>query len=301
METVCAVVATFNRKNLLRQCLEALAAQTRALDRIVVVDNHSTDGTDAMLALEFPHLLCIRLTENRGGAGGFCEGMKYAHLNGYDWLWVMDDDIRAYPETLERMLRYRDLSHFIHVRRATPGGKAIVSIEAIWDLSACIAVQYGTDVSFDSGEREWISLHYGNFEGALINRSVVDKVGYPDERFFVGGDDLIYGYLASFHTNVLLAREVGFCRTIETPPGISRMSYYLGVRNRFLLRDLLRQRGARVDNASFWFHMLRLVWWSVREAMKGLRPGWKTNASVVFRGLFDGARGRFGRPPWIPA
>ena len=42
---VVAVVVTFNRRELLVRCLEALAAQTRPAVRVVVVDNASTDGT----------------------------------------------------------------------------------------------------------------------------------------------------------------------------------------------------------------------------------------------------------------
>jgi len=46
---VIAVVVTHNRKKLLAECLSALARQSRPPDRVVVVDNASTDGTGEML------------------------------------------------------------------------------------------------------------------------------------------------------------------------------------------------------------------------------------------------------------
>jgi rhamnopyranosyl-N-acetylglucosaminyl-diphospho-decaprenol beta-1,3/1,4-galactofuranosyltransferase len=52
-ETVAAVVVTYNRKELLRQCLGGILAQTRPVDAIYVVDNASTDGTDQMIAAEY--------------------------------------------------------------------------------------------------------------------------------------------------------------------------------------------------------------------------------------------------------
>ena len=58
---VCAVVVTYNRKILLRECLLALEGQTRRPETILVIDNCSTDGTDAMLAKEFGHLSRLRL------------------------------------------------------------------------------------------------------------------------------------------------------------------------------------------------------------------------------------------------
>ena len=43
-KAVAAIVVTYNRLEILRQCVEALRAQTTACD-ILVVDNASTDGT----------------------------------------------------------------------------------------------------------------------------------------------------------------------------------------------------------------------------------------------------------------
>lgn len=48
-EKVCAVIVTYNRKELLRECLKAVLGQTRPPDHILVVDNASTDGTLEML------------------------------------------------------------------------------------------------------------------------------------------------------------------------------------------------------------------------------------------------------------
>src|SRR5215469_4660419 len=105
-ERVCAVVATHNRKNLLEECLTGLLRQSHALDHILVVDTASTDGTLDMVARKFPHIEPVRLEENVGGAGGFHTGVKHAYEAGYDWIWVMDDDVEPLPGTLDVMLRY---------------------------------------------------------------------------------------------------------------------------------------------------------------------------------------------------
>ena len=92
-ETVCAVVVTYNRKELLIECLEALENQSRPVDAIYIVDNASTDGTSELL-LEKNYLgdlpskelkenfeetiqkgntviHYLRMSKNTGGAGGF--------------------------------------------------------------------------------------------------------------------------------------------------------------------------------------------------------------------------------------
>ncbi len=48
-EKVCAVVVTYNRKELLIECLESLKEQSRTLDAILIIDNASTDGTPELL------------------------------------------------------------------------------------------------------------------------------------------------------------------------------------------------------------------------------------------------------------
>ena len=56
--------------------------QTAPVEKLIVVDNNSTDGTDEFLKeygfLENDILEYVKLPENIGGAGGFYEGMKIA-------------------------------------------------------------------------------------------------------------------------------------------------------------------------------------------------------------------------------
>ncbi|MEN3014688.1 MAG: glycosyltransferase, partial [bacterium] len=120
-ETICAVVVTYNRKHLLLECLEAIRKQTRPVQAIYIIDNHSIDGTPELLlekgyinqlpppVLTEPweielsisnqtnsepiEIHYIRMHENTGGAGGFHEGLKRAYEKGYDWFWLMDDDV----------------------------------------------------------------------------------------------------------------------------------------------------------------------------------------------------------------
>ena len=109
-DTVCAVVVTYNRKNLLLECLEALRKQTRPVQAIYLIDNASTDGTPELL-LEKKYikklppenltepweeefevrnltdgqpikLHYVRMHQNTGGAGGFHEGVKRAYEKG---------------------------------------------------------------------------------------------------------------------------------------------------------------------------------------------------------------------------
>ena len=72
---------------------------------ILVVDNASTDGTKDFIV---PHLkvndVYVNTGANLGGSGGFYYGMKYAYEKGYDWLWIMDDDVLPTPTALGELV-----------------------------------------------------------------------------------------------------------------------------------------------------------------------------------------------------
>jgi rhamnopyranosyl-N-acetylglucosaminyl-diphospho-decaprenol beta-1,3/1,4-galactofuranosyltransferase len=105
MDRVWAIVVTRDRCALLRECLAALRAQTRPVDRILVVDSASSDGTaDALAALDEPRLVLERLERNLGSAGGYAHGIARATADGADWLWIMDDDAEPEPEALAALL-----------------------------------------------------------------------------------------------------------------------------------------------------------------------------------------------------
>lgn len=293
---VCAVVVTYNRKELLRKCLQSLLQQTRLLDCIVVVDNASTDGTLDLLNQEFPTLRLLPLETNTGGAGGFRAGMEWAYRQGYEWVWVMDDDIEVVPECLETMLTWQDIGDVIHVRKQMPWGPLIW--EAIWDASSASAITYVRDLSFANGKR-WTAVQYCNFEGALIRRIVIERAGLPDERYFIAGDDTIYGYIASLHASVIYVDYIGILKkaVVQDAPR-SRLSYYLAVRNRFLNYEHMVKNGVPLSRGMF---LLRAFMFACVNLAEGVRS--KNNRGQNVRaasdGFLHGLRGRFGPPPWL--
>ncbi len=102
--TVCAIVLTHDRRELLHACLAALGRQTHPPDRVLVIDNASTDGSRDMLAAEFAGVEVLRRPENDGSAAGFRAGIEHVHGNGFDWLWMLHDDVVPTDSSLEELL-----------------------------------------------------------------------------------------------------------------------------------------------------------------------------------------------------
>ncbi len=185
---VCAVVVTFNRHALLRECLNALQSQSRSLEQILVVDNASTDETLAMLRDEFPRVEVLALPTNDGGAGGFHAGMKWARDQKFDWMWLMDDDGVPLPDCLELLLGANEPSDVARVLVPLQQNKLGYKYGVCrWNGNA----QEVTG-EVEAGRLPLEGAYLFAFVGPLIPLSLVEKVGLPHANFFIYFDDWEY-------------------------------------------------------------------------------------------------------------
>ncbi|GAB3894580.1 glycosyltransferase family 2 protein [Spirosoma agri] len=184
METVAAVVVTYNRLTDLIKCIASLRQQTRPLDAIIVINNGSTDGTDVWLAQQTD--LSIVSQSNLGGAGGFATGIDTAYKGGYDWLWCMDDDCLAAPDALEALMTSPNIGPCI---------KNSVSVSNKDSSELAFYVDRPNRSYRKVADMTPYDLVYGVaffFNGTLVSAEVVKNVGLPDKKLFIWGDEVEY-------------------------------------------------------------------------------------------------------------
>lgn len=102
---VLAIVITFNRADLLKKSLESLKSSS-FLPHILVVDNGSTDSTEDFIKNNHKDIFYLKLEENLGPAGGAEAGQKFALQEGYEAIWMLDDDSIVSKEALSTLLEY---------------------------------------------------------------------------------------------------------------------------------------------------------------------------------------------------
>src|ERR1700727_26136 len=68
-------VVTFKRRELLGRCIDQIQRQTRRADQMLIINNGSTDGTEAMLR---DRNISFITQENGGSAGGWATGIQFA-------------------------------------------------------------------------------------------------------------------------------------------------------------------------------------------------------------------------------
>lgn len=190
---IAAIVVTFNRVSLLKNCLEALMSQTYPLKRIYVVDNASTDSTADFLksiVSEIP-VEVITFPTNQGGAGGFYAGLSRANERGeFDGYWVMDDDGMPAPDSLENLVKY--LNDYPYVC------PLVLDIEDDSQLAFLRDGSHDLDAFMKKNEgEEVVERMSAPFNGILLRKDMVNKIGYPMKEMFIWGDEVEYNYRAA--------------------------------------------------------------------------------------------------------
>ena len=195
MIIVFSVVVTHNRKHLLRKTLVAQTSQAIPPEKIIIVDNASTDGTHEMLKtegwLDRPDVELLALPVNTGGAGGFYSGIKRAYELGADWIWVIDDDCIPAADALERLIA--SLKSTLAPNKENIG---FLASRVLWkDGSPClmnIPVPHHLWLEPHAISSNLTRISSSSFVSMLINRRAIKEVGLPVKEFFIWFDDAEY-------------------------------------------------------------------------------------------------------------
>lgn len=184
---VCAVVVTYNRKELVKKCIEGILAQKEAKCDIIVIDNGSEDGTEELFSTVFSleNIKYINLGENTGCAAGTSRGIKEAVLSGYKYIWVMDDDVFPHENTLYELLK---------ADKELNGEWGILSSAAYWtDGSICESNrQKKTLFRFMKEEdynKRFVKVCMVSLASMFIQSKAVKEVGLPLAEYFIYTED----------------------------------------------------------------------------------------------------------------
>lgn len=186
---ISTIIVTFNRKELLMRCIDAVLGQAHLPNRLYIIDNASTDGTEELLKekgwyygqVNGVNIHYERLPKNSGGAGGFYAGIKMAYEEGCDAVWVMDDDGIPDRDCLKHLVPYLDNHDYI--------SPLVVDIDdgKMMSFEGCSVEE------FLKREKNGIVEGCANpFNGILYSKRLIEVVGYPKKEMFIWGDEINY-------------------------------------------------------------------------------------------------------------
>ncbi|WP_104101249.1 glycosyltransferase [Arthrobacter sp. 08Y14] len=183
-DSVAVAAVTFDRPDDVSTLLDSLAAQSANITSVALVDSGKTPVQDIAEASSAP-VTYVRSNTNLGGAGGFSLAILTAMASGADWIWIMDDD--AHPEDPNCLAALLEAAqkHQMDVVLplvVAPGHPDTLSFHFRLDGK----------LTHDRAQVEKLGFipdvgHF--FNGALIRADVFFRVGLPDLRLFIRGDE----------------------------------------------------------------------------------------------------------------
>ncbi|CUR59422.1 putative glycosyl transferase, group 2 family [metagenome] len=301
---IVAVVVTFNRRPLVERLIERLR-HIAGLSEIVVVDNASTDGTaewvsttstaEETSSTSAVPVRLVALETNTGGAGGFNAGMQAALEHDADLVWLMDDDGVPEPDCLAILLPLIERGYeFVGPVVVTEGQED----ELVFPIRipGTARVLHRTDDVGDAATDGLLDKVVIPFNGVLLTRGLIERIGLVDAKYFIWGDDVEYLWRAErdgariatavdarfVHPSVGdLGTPMAFGQTYNHSPSELK-AYCMGRNNVVNLRTYRGNLHALAFVAkTIWFYVV------TRRDLRRLR------LSLV--AMTDGWRGRWGR------
>jgi len=232
---VSVVIPTFNGRGLLATCLAALFAGTRVPDEVIVVDNASTDGTEAWLAQVYPGVRVVQCAANLGFASANNLGIH--HSTG-DAIFTLNNDANVAPDALAALIRaLEDAGASCGAAMAT---MVFAHRPEIVANAGIVVSQNGVAREISVGEQYDSTVPpfpvFGPSAGAaLYRRAALDDVGLFDPAFFLYLEDVDLAWrlrLRQWETVSVPAASVTHVYSATSGYGSARKAYYLA-RNRW--------------------------------------------------------------------
>lgn len=198
----------YNVKSYLEQALRSIVKALKNIpSEIIIVDNASTDGSQAMVRSRFPQIRLIANTENRGFARANNQALKEATGR---YVCLINPDTLVREDTFRECLDYMeshpkvgmtgckilnpDGSLQLACRRSYPtpwvGFTKAVGLSSLFPKSRFFG-RYNLTY-LDPEETAEVEAISGSF--MFVRRKAVDEAGFLDEAFFLYGEDLDWCY-----------------------------------------------------------------------------------------------------------
>lgn len=194
---VSVVIVSFNTRELLRECLRSVFAQSEIAAEVVVVDNASQDGSAEMVAREFPSAKLIASTINLGFAAANNAGFEVARGR---YVVLLNADAFLHSGDLALAVRKMDAEPHTGLAGGRligcdggwqPSARLFPSLLNDWLSFSGLATRFPQSKFFGRADRTWASpedaAHTDWVPGAfsIVRSSALKEAGYFDESFFL--------------------------------------------------------------------------------------------------------------------
>ncbi len=294
--TILAAIVTHNRSALLERCIDHVLAQTRPPDGLLVINNGSTDDTEAMLRRrDVPFIT----QDNLGGAGGFNRAIQYAVDRGYNNVWLMDDD--GFPDRSALkilsgiMVEEVSCASSVVLREHQPE-RLVFPFPVLGPKGHPVIFGWPRKIRTLSELRatrpDGTYPVASMFNGALVSTDAVRKVGNVDTEFFIFGDEVDFGLRLRRAGRTLSHVDARHYHPAVEKRPLSDMKVYYFIKNTLIIND-------RYYDRPWLRHLLTVVIALVRVTARngpksGLSFTFGRRNALIRKAIGRGLRGQTG-------
>lgn len=287
------VIVTYNRADLVRECIACAETQTSRPDSIIVVDNASTDDTaNCLESLKKENDIdIIRLPQNIGGAGGFAIGMERALQKNVDCVLMIDDDAMIERDYMEKILSARErYPQYRALAGAVEKDGRIDTFHRRTLLKAGL-ISKNVDVK-DYGQKRF-ECDIASFCGMVVDTGLIKEIGLPHAEYFICYDDTEYSLRVRRHSKFLVVTDAVLDHRskahVQNDPRRYDWKEYYAIRNRLLM---VKEHGNVVDVAvnflDIFIHVIFRNW--LFGLVRRDHYDWKYERSLVKAALRDSGK-----------
>ncbi len=301
---IAILILNWNGKKETLPCLETVLKIRYPNFVPIVVDNGSSDDSVPAIRKAFPDILLLETGQNLGYAGGNNAGIEYALKQGFEWIFLLNNDTFVEENLLDEMMKPSASYQIIGAKPyAYPYTGKLDHLGGKWNPKKGLFDLIGLGKT--DQELSWDgTLDYVTGCSIFIHRSVFERIGLLEPKFFLlweESDFCMRAKRAGFHIGVAEGAKILHKGSASFTGGTAHSTYFWW-RNRLLW---IERNCSRKEKLFLFFVLLPEVIKLHRHLLlKLLFP--KKNQEKIRRykaaicGIHDYIRRRFGSgPSWI--
>ena len=188
------IIVNWNTKELVRRCIQSVILHTRDLVyEIIVVDNHSDDGSVSLIHNSFPSVILIQNEDNLGFAKANNIGIRKSRGR---YLLLLNSDTYIKHNIFSEIIHYMD----VHPEAGILSPKIVTPDLVPYPMRICSLTPFLSFLKIfnlyflckeyvpDEGSQP-IEARVVGGSCMLLRKKVIDSVGYLEERFFLYNEE----------------------------------------------------------------------------------------------------------------
>lgn len=302
-KSVAIILLNWNAYNDTVECLHSLEKLVYQNFHVFLVDNDSKDQSyEKLRAGQLSGAFNLQLTiiqsgSNMGCAGGNNVGMKAAYEQGYEYLWMLNNDTIVDQHSLTRLVDEMETDHKIGI----VGSKIInMNNNLVWFAGGSINPYLGTSKPYgiDQQESEEFNMRKEvDFVvgcSMLFRRELIELIGWLDEDYFIYYEDTDWNLKAKkagmkivyVPDSLIYHKESSSTKSEELSP---HYAYYL-MRNGYLF---VKRNNPKYKMIALLYMAYRIVKFHLLYVLN--KDNKLKRSRMIFKGALHGLRNQIGQ------